>query len=105
MSNPEQGTFPASPDGFERNGMSVGTDPAELVAERGNSGPINCSVIIPTIRQVEVLSQTLESLATQWGRNFEVIVVCDGEDPQTVALSQSYSANYPLRWIFFSENR
>jgi GT2 family glycosyltransferase/peptidoglycan/xylan/chitin deacetylase (PgdA/CDA1 family) len=64
-----------------------------------------CSVVIPTIRQTEVLKVTLDSLAVQADGDFEAIVVCDGEDFQTRTLSKVYSANYPLQWIFFPENR
>jgi glycosyltransferase involved in cell wall biosynthesis len=88
---------------FRKNWMPVHIDNVEGVDEARN-GPTTCSVVIPTIRQAQVLSQTLDSLALQSERNFEVIVVCDGEDPRTRALSQSYSANYPLKWIFFPHN-
>jgi peptidoglycan/xylan/chitin deacetylase (PgdA/CDA1 family)/GT2 family glycosyltransferase len=66
---------------------------------------ISSSVIIPTYRRAALLSETLDSLASQSEGNFEVIVVCDGEDPQTRVLSEAYSARYPLRWIFTPENQ
>lgn len=63
------------------------------------------SIIIPTRHRAQLLATTLDSLASQSCGDFEVIVVCDGEDPQTGALSETYSANYPLRWILTPENR
>ena len=49
----------------------------------------------------ELANGALIEAAEQAG--FEVIVVCDGEDPDTRTLSQSYRAEYPLSWIFTSE--
>ena len=63
------------------------------------------SIIIPTFRRAELLAATLDSLASQSERDFEVIVVCDGEDTQTRGLSKSYAAKYPLAWIFLAETR
>jgi GT2 family glycosyltransferase/peptidoglycan/xylan/chitin deacetylase (PgdA/CDA1 family) len=66
---------------------------------------MNCSIIIPTWLRAELLSETLDSLACQSDNDFEVIIVCDGEDPQTHILANSYLAKYSLRWIFNSENK
>ena len=65
----------------------------------------SASIIIPTCQRAELLPETLNSLASQSEGDFEVIVVCDGEDPQTRALSEGCSADYPLRWIFVPENQ
>jgi peptidoglycan/xylan/chitin deacetylase (PgdA/CDA1 family)/GT2 family glycosyltransferase len=67
-------------------------------------GLITCSIVVPTFRRAESLSETLNSLAHQSERDFEVIVVCDGEDTPTRTLAEQYAANYPLAWIFLSEN-
>lgn len=65
---------------------------------------MTCSIIIPTIRRASILAITLDSLAIQTEGDFEVIVVCDGEDRETRALSEAYTAAYPLKWIFTPEN-
>ncbi len=64
---------------------------------------MSISVIIPTCRRAVVLRNTLNSLIPQTDRDFEVVVVCDGEDPQTRALSIDYTAEFPLTWIFTKE--
>ena len=65
---------------------------------------MRCSIIIPTWQRSELLSATLDSLAQQTMKEFEVVVVCDGEDPQTRELATRYMATYPLRWIFSEQN-
>ncbi|MBI4447204.1 MAG: polysaccharide deacetylase family protein [Acidobacteria bacterium] len=64
----------------------------------------HCSIIIPTLFRASLLRETLESLSHQTDRDFEVIVVCDGEDPQTRELADRYTATYPLRWVFHDQN-
>jgi peptidoglycan/xylan/chitin deacetylase (PgdA/CDA1 family)/GT2 family glycosyltransferase len=66
---------------------------------------VSFSLVIPTCRRSALLYETLYSLGAQSEKDFEVLVVCDGEDPQTRDLSERYRAAYPLRWIFFGENR
>lgn len=66
---------------------------------------MNCSVVIPTWRRPALLAETLDSLACQTEADFDVVVVCDGEDPETRALAARYSAEFPLRWVFSPENR
>ncbi|HEX5411064.1 MAG TPA: polysaccharide deacetylase family protein [Terriglobia bacterium] len=66
---------------------------------------LKCSVVIPTRRRAGILRETLESLCQQTEKEFEVIVVVDGEDPETRLLAESYKAAFPLRWIFEPEHR
>ena len=66
---------------------------------------IRYSVLIPTHRRATMLRATLDSLGGQRGDGFEVVVVCDGEDAQTRALADSYSPQYPLRWVLLPDNR
>ena len=66
---------------------------------------MKCSVIIPTRRRAGLLSETLDSLGGQTENDFDVIVVVDGEDPETRALAGSYKAPFPLRWIFVPEHK
>ena len=63
------------------------------------------SVVIPTRRRCGSLARTLDSMAAQAGRDFDVIVVCDGEDPETLDFSQSRRFEIPVTWIFVPQNR
>src|SRR6185369_7062688 len=65
---------------------------------------MKCSIVIPTRLRAELLSETLNSLAGQTDKDFEVIVVCDGEDPQTRLLADTYIPGFPLKWIFHETN-
>lgn len=58
------------------------------------------SVIIPTCGRPESLERALRSLATQSAMDFEAIVVCDGPDESTRALSETLSLPFQLSWIF-----
>ena len=62
------------------------------------------SVVIPTRGRAASLARCLKSLAVQTGGAFEVIVVCDGEDAETRALSCFGSFGIPIRWLFLPEN-
>jgi peptidoglycan/xylan/chitin deacetylase (PgdA/CDA1 family)/GT2 family glycosyltransferase len=63
-----------------------------------------CSIIIPTVSRAELLSRNLDHLRHQTDRDFEVIVVCDGEDAPTRSLATAYCSDYPLTWIFNPRN-
>lgn len=65
---------------------------------------MNSSVIITTLRRPQLLTRVLRAIQALDGRDFEVVVVCDGEDASTRAVSQSLQAPYPLRWVFNREN-
>jgi peptidoglycan/xylan/chitin deacetylase (PgdA/CDA1 family)/GT2 family glycosyltransferase len=64
-----------------------------------------CSIVIPTWQRASALKETLESLSIQSSRNFEVIVVCDGEDAPLRQLSREWHFDFPVTWVFHSENR
>jgi GT2 family glycosyltransferase/peptidoglycan/xylan/chitin deacetylase (PgdA/CDA1 family) len=66
---------------------------------------MNCSVVIPTRLRAQILRETLDSLALQTESSFEVIVVCDGEDPDTRRLAEGYTAAFPVHWISLPDNR
>ena len=66
---------------------------------------VKCSVVIPTRQRSAALRETLESLGRQTERDFEVIVVVDGEDAGTRSLVDAYMATFPLRWIFAPEHK
>src|SRR5690348_14047164 len=66
---------------------------------------VKCSVIIPTRRRAGPLRETLESLSGQTEKDFEVVVVVDGEDADTRSLADSYQAAFRLRWIFVPEHQ
>jgi|GEM_PF-368354 len=67
--------------------------------------PVKCSVIIPTRQRSAVLRETLESLNGQTEKDFEVIVVVDGEDAETHTLAETCKPAFPLRWIFVPEHK
>jgi GT2 family glycosyltransferase/peptidoglycan/xylan/chitin deacetylase (PgdA/CDA1 family) len=62
------------------------------------------SIVIPTWQRADMLREHLRALETQSSRDFEVVIVCDGEDAATRALGESSQANFPTRWIFHREN-
>jgi glycosyltransferase involved in cell wall biosynthesis len=66
---------------------------------------IRLTVVIPTHNRAHMLPETLDSLGYQTRMDFEVIVVCDGDDPQTRAFSERYLAKFPLTWIFVPEKK
>ena len=61
-----------------------------------------CSVIIPTDGAGKSPRWILSMLlALQTERDFEAVVVCDGEDDaHSRALARRYNASYPISWIF-----
>jgi peptidoglycan/xylan/chitin deacetylase (PgdA/CDA1 family)/GT2 family glycosyltransferase len=61
---------------------------------------LRCSVVIPTHARATSLQQVLHALRVQTLREFEVIVVVDGEDVPTRSLSECTTTDFPLRWIF-----
>lgn len=61
---------------------------------------VSCSVVVATCQRRHSLAETLQSLNLQSVLDFEVIVVCDGEDPPTLAFSREFQPAYPIRWIF-----
>jgi GT2 family glycosyltransferase/peptidoglycan/xylan/chitin deacetylase (PgdA/CDA1 family) len=65
---------------------------------------LNCSVIIATWRRVSVLRDTLESLTHQSHPDFEVIVVCDGEDDSTRSFAVEFRPPYLVKWLFHAQN-
>ena len=63
------------------------------------------TIVIPTWQRATMLAALLGTLAEQTCRDFEVVVVCDGEDPETRRVAESVAWDFPLRWIFHHENR
>jgi len=61
---------------------------------------LQCCVVIPTRGRADSLQQVLTALRLQTTREFEVIVVVDGDDSATHVLSASFEAEFPLRWVF-----
>jgi len=66
---------------------------------------VKCSVIIPTRLRTSLLRNALEALSHQTVTDFEVVVVVDGEDPETRFFADKYKASYRLRWIFEPDNK
>lgn len=69
--------------------------------------PFQASVIVPTRGGAARLPRLLDDLERQTNRNFEVIVVVDGDidDTETVVRSYRDLVSYPLNSIVFPENR
>jgi glycosyltransferase involved in cell wall biosynthesis len=57
------------------------------------------SVIIPTYRHQDLISQTLESVFSQTFRDFEVIVVNDGSPDRTEAILAPFAAKGEIRYF------
>lgn len=59
------------------------------------------SVIIPTHRRPQSLAKVLRALAQQTfsARDFEVVVVIDGPDPETERILEGSSFPFDLRWF------
>jgi peptidoglycan/xylan/chitin deacetylase (PgdA/CDA1 family) len=51
-----------------------------------------------------MLCELLRALEKQTERDFEAIVVCDGQDPETRQASATFAVSYPVRWVFHTEN-
>jgi peptidoglycan/xylan/chitin deacetylase (PgdA/CDA1 family)/glycosyltransferase involved in cell wall biosynthesis len=52
-----------------------------------------------------VLARTLDALSNQTDKDFEVVVVCDGPDPETERLAKTCDVEYRLEWIFAPAQR
>ena len=62
------------------------------------------SIVIPTWQRADMLRELLLVLEGQSCRDFEVVIVCDGEDEATRAITESSQPSFPTRWIFHREN-
>lgn len=62
------------------------------------------SIVIPTWQRADMLRELLCALESQSSGDFEAVIVCDGEDAPTRAVSESSQTNFPTRWIFHREN-
>ncbi len=67
--------------------------------------PLRCSIVIATWQRPDLLRDTLQSLEGQSYRDFDAIVVSDGEDGSIRALANDFQPGYPIRWFFHSQNR
>jgi GT2 family glycosyltransferase/peptidoglycan/xylan/chitin deacetylase (PgdA/CDA1 family) len=78
-----------------------------FLCDNQNTSParMNWSIVIPTWQRAELLRKLLCALGKQSVREFEVIIVCDGEDPGTRELSGGHDCTFPARWIFHAENQ
>jgi GT2 family glycosyltransferase/peptidoglycan/xylan/chitin deacetylase (PgdA/CDA1 family) len=70
-----------------------------------SANPLRCSVVVTTWKRPVLLRDTLDSLIQQSCPNFEVLVVCDGEDADVRAISLDFQKEQPIRWIFHPNNR
>jgi GT2 family glycosyltransferase/peptidoglycan/xylan/chitin deacetylase (PgdA/CDA1 family) len=66
---------------------------------------LTCTLVVATWQRPELLRSTLASLLEQSYPEFEIVVVCDGEDPQTAAVVAEFRAHSGIRWFFHESNR
>jgi len=63
------------------------------------------SIVIPTWQRADMLREHLRALESQSSRDFEVVIVCDGEDAATRVVAESSQTNFPIQWLFHRENQ
>lgn len=66
---------------------------------------LRCSVVVTTWKRPALLRNTLASLLNQDYFNFEVVVVCDGDDAGVPAISREFEKESRIRWVFHPVNR
>lgn len=66
---------------------------------------LRCSVVVTTWKRPVLLADALRSLLDQTYADFEVIVVCDGEDADVRAIAREFEHESAIRWIFHEVNR
>ena len=66
---------------------------------------LRCTVVVTTWQRPDALRHTLESIMRQSYLNLETIVVCDGEDSDTRALSRNFEGSHLIKWVFHPNNR
>ena len=64
-----------------------------------------CSVVVTTWKRPVLLRDTLNSLLCQTYPDFEVIVVCDGEDADVRGIAREFQHDDRIHWAFHAENR
>lgn len=97
---------PANASNGQLNAMPrtrVEAENVESLTENAAVGKI--SVVIPTFRRAQSLERALRSLEAQTDTDFEVVVVCDGDDPETKRLSATFQTSIPLKWVFNRTNQ
>lgn len=70
-----------------------------------SANPLRCSVVVTTWKRPVLLRATLQGLMQQSYPDFEVVVVCDGEDADVRAIALDFQGEHPVRWVFHSSNR
>jgi glycosyltransferase involved in cell wall biosynthesis len=68
---------------------------------------MNISIIIPVYNRPELLERSVDSVLKQSYRNFELIIVDDGSDDETVDVATEYikTAEEDIKLIRFEKNR
>lgn len=70
-----------------------------------SQGRPHCSVVVATWQRPVLLKNTLASLLGQSYPDYEIVVVCDGEDAGVRALSPAMARESRIRWVFHPVNR
>lgn len=65
---------------------------------------LRCSVIVTTWKRPVLLRETLRSVLGQSYPHVELLVICDGDDPDVRAIACEFQQQ-SIRWVFHPENR
>ena len=66
---------------------------------------LRCSVVVTTWRRPVLLANAIASLLSQTYPDFEIVIVCDGEDAGVRAISSKFEHEPRTRWVFHPVNR
>ena len=69
-----------------------------------SASQLKCSIVVTTWKRPLLLRDTLNSLLCQSYPNYEVIVVCDGEDADVRGISREFQREERIHWAFHAEN-
>lgn len=65
---------------------------------------LSCTLVVATWQRADSLRSTLASLRDQTYSELDIVVVCDGEDPQTGRVADEFRADCRIRWFFHTSN-
>ncbi len=76
-----------------------------MEAQKNGAARLSCTAVVTTWKRPVLLADTLEALLRQTYTPLEILVVCDGDDPDVHAVNRQFAAESGIRWIFHPENR
>lgn len=63
-----------------------------------------CTVVVTTWKRPVLLAQTLHSWLKQSYAAMDIVVVCDGDDADVRGISEDFSQEERIQWVFHREN-